>query len=234
MSRPPTSSLFEIIRTLAPLVLGLLVVGVGHATIRERYQLVADVLVWTFAVALVLAVCALIYPLVLEPLVVWFSEQLGNVRRALAERHDFATWVTKWHEYTELALSQLESGSSEQRSTQDEYSSLRSWFVANEARLHSDVLTYVVRHLRKQWGNLTEYEWRVNSEGSLFPLYRQIDMRQQVSEMAGSQHHVTQTFSSVWDGLSAYSSQRGWGVLQPIHPVNHRSDRRYLLGLPHV
>lgn len=237
MNRHPADSPLQIFRALAPVLLALIIVSVGRWAIRERYQIVADVLVVVLAFAVIVLVWTLIYPLALERPLFALRGQLARWRRALTERRNFNRWTEKWHEYTSFVLGHLSRRNVQAwRDAQHEYRALRTWLMENGSLLQPEAVVHVRDHLIRQWGplNLTEYENRFGGDAGFFPLYRHLDCDQQLLEMERREHHITHTFAGVWDGLSSYSVRRGWGSLQPMDVSHPPTPRSYQAGLPRV
>lgn len=236
MNKSSSDSLVQIFRDLAAVLLALLLVGAGRWEIRDRYQFVADILVAVLALALVLLVLHLIF-LLLERPARALGRQAAHWRRALTERRDFNKWAEKWRAYTLFILyGPNEEDVGSERSMQEDYQAFRTWLIENRTFLDPMAVGNVQDHLIRQWGgwNLTEYEKDFSDRDGFFPLYRHLEYDQQIKEMVQPKHHITHTFAGVWDGLSSYSVDRGWGSLEPLDISDHPTSRRFVAGLPPV
>jgi hypothetical protein len=214
-----------LIYVLAPIVVALLgvagVAGVAQSDIRDRYQVAADIILWSAVGILLLAMVAAIYPIALE-------RQLRNAYRFAARRlraffdhRHFHEWVEQWSAYSMLVhrLSQSTDDNritvGDWRDAQPQYDDLRSWFMANARLLPPDVADFVRDHVAAQWPRLTETERGLGRGGrGFFSFYSQLEFDLQMIRFvidARDVRQITHTLAGVWDGLSAYSVQRGWG-----------------------
>jgi hypothetical protein len=235
--RSPPPAPIQIVSALAPVLLSLIFVGVGSVEIRERYRVVADVLVYVLAVALVVTIFHLIYPYTLQAPAVFLSRRLATAYRNGRDKRGFMKWCENWRAYSDFVVDQLAHPNQDRwRAGQKEYAERRSWLIGNQYLLPADAATYMGNHLVRQWGplNLTEYEHKFTIAQGFFPLYRHPSCERQLSEMSDPRHHMTHTLVSVWDGLTSYGVSRKWAPLGRIREPHHTTSRRFLSGLPPV
>lgn len=221
----PKADALAFIKTVGPILLALIGVatfnGVAAADIRERYQGVADILVYTAFVFLIIAMTAAIYPLI-DPV---FSGTYVRIKGAVANRHakeEFRDWTRHWAECTSLlwdacAGEYAPKGDDWWKGAASRYFEVRKWLMAHEHQIPSGVLNSVLR-TTDSFGGRSGIEFNLNAHG-FFSLYRREELLMQGIrlKMDGDSRNVTHpqhSLAHIWDGLSRFSVAQGWGELK--------------------
>ncbi len=217
------SDALRLIQVLLPLLIGILgLAGVaGFADIRPRYQWVTDLVLGISVVAIVVALVAALYPIALAGPTKASIRLLQSIKAKRSERRNFNEWIGLWAEYSDLVMSVTDGERPDVKrclELQPEYERLREALLEKTRLLPSDSTLHVLDHLGAQWRKPTQLEYLLRGEDrGFFALYSQVEFDLQAINMAieTKGRHLAHTVIGVWDGLSSYSNERGWGRLEP-------------------
>lgn len=212
-----TNTPLEVVRVLAPIVLSLIgavaIWGVAATDIRERYQLAADLLVWSAVPCLIASMIAVVYPFAIQRPTRAIRRQLMDWRKERRQRRIFYEWIGHWGDFTSMLLTaskNIRNGTAEPKPAQ--YEALRSWFIQHEPLLPADLKGVVIATLLAQWSSSSPMEQKFRDSG-FFHFYRFPDFVRQVivSEIELEKaRRLDHTLSGIWDGLTRYAAGRGW------------------------